>query len=405
MTPARYPLSEHDSDQLPPVRNVLMVTGRADFGGGPEHIFQLAGAIAHCTAVHFACPRDEPYWGRYQSIAGRDRMIEIPHRRLSLGAFIRLVRFIRERKIDVVHAHGRSGGIFARPAAFLAGVRCFYTPNGSTPVTGVKTFLCAAVEYALSIITRGVVAVSGTEAEALQPLCAGRSRLQVIRNGVAIPPPSSPPAPDSRLGSPLRIVHFTRFVFQKNSHLLIDIIASVRNMGNLGSFEFLVLGDGPGRSDFQAALADRSLDDCVKVLGAVSNPGAYLDRAFCLVSTSRWEGLPLALLEGMARGVPVIATNVTGNRDAVADCETGFLYEPSAPHFAAERLVELAHDPVLWKRMAGAARRRAEEEFSVQAMADATLRLYTRSNAPRKTTGRVGASLPSANFTVPDIAQ
>jgi len=357
-----------------------MITGRADFGGGPEHVYQLARVISRATAVHIACPRDEPYWSRYESIVGSDRMVEIPHRRVTLGAFASIFRFIRTRGIDVVHAHGRTGGIYARPAALLAGVRCFYTPNGSTPVAGVRTAVYAAVEYLLSVVTQGVVAVSGTEAEALRPLCAFRARLEVIQNGVEIPPTLD--TPDTRLAGPLRVVHVTRYVFQKNTRLLVDVIAALRDMGHLDSFEFLILGDGPGRPEFEAALAERGLAHCVKVLGAVTNPGSYLGGAFCLVSTSRWEGLPIALLEAMARGVPAIATDVIGNKDAVTDHETGFLYDPAAPQAAAQRLVQLAQDPILWKQMVRAARHKAEQQFSVEAMADATLRLYSRSTRP-----------------------
>jgi len=218
--------------------------------------------------------------------------------------------------------------------------------------------------------------VSGTESIALAPLCAFSDRLEVIQNGVEIP--LELPPPDSRRIGPLRIVHVTRFVFQKNSHLLLDIIAALRNMGQLQEFEFILLGDGPGRAEFECDLAGRGFGNSVKVLGAVSNPGTYLANAFCLVSTSRWEGLPIALLEAMARGVPAIATDVTGNKDAVTDRETGYLYDESTPRAAAQRLVDLARQPALWGKMVRAARRRAEREFSVEAMADATLRLYTR---------------------------
>jgi len=380
-----------------------MITGRADFGGGPEHVFQLAGAIADSTTVHIACPRDEPYWSRYQSIVGPERMIEIPHRRLSPAAFVRLVHFIVKRKIDVVHAHGRSAGIYARPAALIAGARCFYTPNGSTPVSSFRTFMYAAVEYLLSIITDAVIAVSGTEAGALRFLCAGRDRLKVINNGVEIPVRLD--SPDIRLTSPRRIVHVTRFVFQKNSLLLVDVLEALRDMGKLDSFEFLILGDGPDRAQFEAALASRRLAQSVRLLGTVSNPGAYLSDAFSLISTSRWEGLPLALLEGMARGVPAIATDVTGNRDAVTDQETGFLYDPAAPQVAAGRLVQLAQDPALWKEMVSAARERAEEEFSVEAMADATLRLYANSTPSKKSAGHPGVDRPPAALALPGIAR
>jgi len=359
-----------------------MITGRADIGGGPEHVYQLARALITSTAVHIACPREEPYWSRYESLVGPERMVEIPHRRLSPAALARLVRYLRTHKIDIVHAHGRAAGIFARPAALLAGVRCFYTPHGGTPIACARTLFYAAVEYALSTVTSGIIAVSGTEAQSLQSLCALPGRLEVIQNGVEIPPKMD--SPDTRLGDLLRIVHVTRFVFQKNSELLLDVIASLREMGKLDLFEFVVLGDGPGRAAFEAAVASRGLGHWVKILGAVSNPGVHLRSAFCLVSTSRWEGLPLALLEGMARGVPAIATDVPGNKDAVVDHETGFLYGLAAPHTAAARLVQLAAYPILWKQMARAARQRAEEEFSVKTMADSTLRLYTRANRPSR---------------------
>jgi glycosyltransferase involved in cell wall biosynthesis len=404
MIAAHWPLSGRNLEQPTPARNVLMITGRADFGGGPEHVYQLARVISRTTVVHIACPREEPYWSRYESIVGPDRMVEIPHRRVSVGAFARIARYIRVRGIDVVHAHGRTGGIYARPAALLAGVRCFYTPNGSTPVAGLRTAIYAAVEYLLSIVTQGVVAVSNTEAVALRPLCAFRGRLEVIQNGVEIPPPLD--APDNRLTAPLRVVHVTRYVFQKNTGLLVDVIAALRDMGQLDPFEFLLLGDGPGRPEFEAAIAERGLGHCLKILGAVTNPGAYLASAFCLISTSRWEGLPIALLEAMARGVPAIATDVIGNKDAVTDQETGFLYDPCVPEAAAQRLVQLARNPPLWKQMVRAARRKAEQEFSVEVMADSTLRLYSRSTRSGERTDprRARFAPPVAPLPLPAVA-
>jgi glycosyltransferase involved in cell wall biosynthesis len=381
-----------------------MITGRADFGGGPEHVFQLAKAVSRSAPVFIAAPREEPYWSRYESVVGPERLIEIPHRRFSPAALARIVRFIRAQGIDIVHAHGRAAGIYGRPAALLTGVRSFYTPHGGTPVINVRTACYAAVEYLLSSVTHGIVAVSGTESRALRSLCAPGDRLQVIPNGVEIP--RNIDSPDTRLDGPLRVVHVTRFVFQKNSGLLLDVISSLREAGRLDPFEFILLGDGPGRAEFEAAVAARGLGQWVKVLGAVANPAPYFNSAFCFVSTSRWEGLPLALLESMARGVPVIASDVPGNQDAVTDHETGFLYDLGAPGVAAQRLVQLAHYPVLWKQMARAARKKAEQEFSVEAMADATLRLYSRSLPPEKKvrSGRIDVLRPSSARPLPGMA-
>lgn len=226
----------------------------------------------------------------------------------------------------------------------------------------------------------------------------------MIENGVEIP--SILEAPDTRLAGTLRVVHVTRYVFQKNTELLLDIIEVLRDMDCLDRFEFLLLGDGPGRPEFEAAVARRGLAPWVKVLGSVTNPGAWLSGAFCLLSTSRWEGLPIALLEAMARGVPAIATDVTGNKDAVTDHETGFLYDIAAPRTAARRLFELAEHPVLWKQMVRAARQKAEEEFSVEAMAEATLRLYNRrgGNGEKERAGGTRVVRPVPGLEVPGMA-
>jgi len=85
MTSALRPIFSLDPEQNSPARGVLMVTGRADFGGGPEHVFQLAKAVARSTEVFIACPREEPYWGRYESVVGPERMLEIP--RASCASF------------------------------------------------------------------------------------------------------------------------------------------------------------------------------------------------------------------------------------------------------------------------------------------------------------------------------
>jgi len=381
-----------------------MVTGRADYGGGPEHVYQLAKAVSRTNPVYIACPKDEPYWARYQSVVGPERTFELPHRQVSPGAFGRLVRFIRSNGIDIVHAHGRSGGVYARPAALLAGKACFYTPHGSTPVCNVRTAVYAAAEYALSLVTRGLIAVSESEARELTTLCAIPARLEVIRNGVEIPERLD--APDARLAGPLKVVHVTRYVFQKNTPMLLEVITALREMGELHRFEFILLGDGPGRGEFEAAVAEQGLSDFVKVMGAVSNAGARMAEAFCLMSTSRWEGLPIALLEAMARAVPSIATDVTGNKDAVTDGETGFLFPQGNPRQGAERLVQLACDPALWRQMVAAARLRAEREFSVETMAESTLRLYTSRTLPNggvRVPGRV-LERPATGFPRPALA-
>src|SRR5438067_12688453 len=98
-----------DSPQIPSNVSrprVLMITGRADFGGGPEHMYRLAEELRSEADIFIATPREEPYWQRYKSLA-QNRLIEIPHRRFSLAGLVHLCRFVRRHGIGIVHAHGR----------------------------------------------------------------------------------------------------------------------------------------------------------------------------------------------------------------------------------------------------------------------------------------------------------
>jgi glycosyltransferase involved in cell wall biosynthesis len=168
----------------------------------------------------------------------------------------------------------------------------------------------------------------------------------------------------------------TRYDYQKHAELVLDIAEALRSRGVLGSFRFELLGSGPGAANLGNSLRRRKLDAAVRIFGAVDDPARYLGGALAYLSTSRWEGLPLAVLEAMAHGVPVVATNVVGNRDAVVNGNTGFLYEPVEPQAAADALMALAHDPSLRARRAEAARAAAIERYSADRMSAEIVTCY-----------------------------
>lgn len=110
--------------------------------------------------------------------------------------------------------------------------------------------------------------------------------------------------------------------------------------------------------------------------GAVSNPGDYLQTAFCYLSTSRWEGMPMAVLEAMAAGLPVVATDVVGNNDVVVHGKMGFLYDEHKADAAARHIIALADDADLWLRLSQASRTQTCERFGAERMAEETAALY-----------------------------
>jgi glycosyltransferase involved in cell wall biosynthesis len=353
--------------------NVLAITARADHGGGPEHIRTLIGAAPRDVRFAVACPRDKPYWERYGDQVGRENLIEIPHRAISGKALLRLSVEVRSRGILIIHSHGKGAGLYSRALRILTGRPCVHTWHGlhAGEYSRVSRMAYLMLERGLSCFASATIAVSAGEAAQLRSAGLG-SRLRVIPNGVAIPAhrPAAPAA------SPHRVVMMTRYDYQKHAELVIEIAEALRGRGALASFRFDLLGMGPRAAAVSAALRTHELGDAVRIIGAVDDPKAHLRGAFAYLSTSRWEGMPLAVLEAMAHGVPVIATDVVGNRDAVEHGRTGFLYDPAHPAAAADSLLALASDRELWTRASAASRTTAQECYSADRMSAETVACY-----------------------------
>jgi glycosyltransferase involved in cell wall biosynthesis len=353
--------------------NVLLISVRADHGGGPQHIARLMEAAPPDVHFTIACPRERPFWERYAQLAGIDNLIEIPHRKFRPLPLVRLALEVRRRGIAVIHSHGKGAGVYSRALRLLTQRPVVHTFHGlHTGAYGrVATAAYLTLERMLARLTCCAIAVSAGEAAQLWR--AGLQRhLRIIINGVPIPAAASKPA----AAPPHRVVMMTRYDHQKHAELVIDIAEVLRRRGALDEFRFELLGTGPGAAAFAESLRARGLDTAVRLLGAVDDPERCLEGAFAYLSTSRWEGMPLAVLEAMAHGIPVVATDVVGNHDAVTHRHTGFLYDAAEAGAAADGLQALAQDHGVRSRMAGNARATAEKRYSADRMSDETVACY-----------------------------
>lgn len=156
----------------------------------------------------------------------------------------------------------------------------------------------------------------------------------------------------------------------------------------------VIAGDGPEGPDLRA-LAERleltgspgNADPLVRFLGSRSDVPGLLRAADVLLLTSRWEGLPYAVLEAMAAGVPLVATRVGGIPELVVDGATGVVAEPGDTEGIAAALMRLLGDRALRSRLGAEAKRRSRRLFSEARMVDATAVVYRAalSRAPRRT--------------------
>lgn len=173
---------------------------------------------------------------------------------------------------------------------------------------------------------------------------------------------------------PLRLLVVGRLVRQKGVDCLLDAMARLPDPAVVA---LTVVGDGPARPELEAQAARLGLSGRVAFVGWRGRdelPGLY-QTADVFVLPSRDEGMPNVVLEAMACGLPVVATDIPGSRDLVVDGETGVLMavdDTAALHAA---LAQLAADPQARQRMGTAGRQRVAEHFSWGAVAAAYLAL------------------------------
>jgi glycosyltransferase involved in cell wall biosynthesis len=143
-------------------------------------------------------------------------------------------------------------------------------------------------------------------------------------------------------------------------------------------FSALIVGDGPERQEIESAVHALGLETAVRLCGPRRDIPDLLARCDVFALSSRSEGGPISVLEAMAAGLPVVASDVGGVGEIVVDQQTGLLVPPGDPDALAAALERLLADPALRHRLGAAGRERAAQRFSLGALRAAHLELYAR---------------------------
>ncbi|HEY0605027.1 MAG TPA: glycosyltransferase [Herpetosiphonaceae bacterium] len=229
----------------------------------------------------------------------------------------------------------------------------------------------------------GFVAVSGEVAPAIvQTIGTVQHKISVICNGVDVKRYTQPvdrSAIRRRLDLPadarLLIVVGT-LKAQKGHRYLLEALPEV--VAQCPDLHLLIVGDGELRADLAEQSRALGLDRHVHLLGNRGDVPALLAASDYFVLPSLWEGLPMALIEAMASGLPVIATEVSGTRQVMVPRETGLLVPPGDVDSLRAALLQLATNPDQARSMGAAARRRVIAAFSAQQQAAEHVALYRR---------------------------
>jgi glycosyltransferase involved in cell wall biosynthesis len=292
----------------------------------------------------------------------------------------RLTGITRAFAPDLVHAHNPRMAGLAVAAARLA--RPGRRPYVLATYHGAPPGKARAGARVLRLADH-VVCVSEQLAEELAANGVRERRMTVIRNGVSAPP-ALDAAERSRidaelgLGAEPVVTAVGRLVAQKAHHRLVEAAVAVRTQ--VPTARFLIVGDGPLRSELQARIRAAGLEDAVTLTGTRSDARQIIARSDVVALASEWEGLPLVALEALAAGVPIVSTDVAGTAELARSGAA-----VTVPHTAAalaDALVEVLRDPARRQEMGAAACRLHGERFSTEHMVESYLGLYRSVGVP-----------------------
>ena len=377
-----------------------MMVMEATIGGTKRHLHELSvGLHARGWHVEVACPRvraeahgDTSFWDDL-SVAGIPlRPLPMERKvasRVNVEAIGTLARMIREAspRIDVVHAHSAIGGAVARLAVLVAGLwgrrpAVVYTPHGFAFLDGSparrRGFL--AVERILGLTTDRVIGVSPTEAEvAWRRRVVPRERAVAIPNG--IDPTTMPTSADGVRAraeegwdtSPV-VMTVARMTPQKDPSTWLRVAARIA--ASRSDVRFVWVWGGETAQEVRDEAHRLGIADRVDFVGYRPDARRLVAGANVFLLTSRFEGLPYSLIEALAVGVPVVATDVTGTRDVVRHGVTGLLSPAGDVEGLASHVLSMLRDPKRAAALATAGREDVVQRFSIDTMVEATASVY-----------------------------
>jgi glycosyltransferase involved in cell wall biosynthesis len=201
--------------------------------------------------------------------------------------------------------------------------------------------------------------------------------VRVIPNGVDTIFFSSRPTGGGTPGKAARFLFVGRLHASKNLSAVFEAIAALKNNNNF-ECRLDVAGDGPHREDLQRLAADRGISECVAWHGWLDKEGVrrLYRESDCFLNPSQYEGMPNTVLEAMASGLPVIASDVGGNNALVQDGQTGLLVNLAEPASLAAAMAKLAREPELGRLMGNRGRERVERDFSWESVAARYVELF-----------------------------
>lgn len=378
-------------------KKILYVITKSVLGGAQRYIFDLATNLPKSQFdVAVACGGSGPLVAKLQS--ADIRVIAIPHLERDISAwkeiasFFSLFKILARERPDIVHLNsskaGGLGAVAARLASLITGHKLLvvFTVHGWAFNEDRPRWQKKIIHFAswlASLFQDKLVVINAADYKAAQkfvPISKIELVYHGVKSGVVRPREEARAffaeklkADDNRgviiLGATAELTR------NKGLDYLIEAMRQVKNKNP--NAKAVIMGDGERRQELQSKIKNSNLDDTVHLAGFVPEADNILGGLDVFVMPSLKEGLPYALMEAMAAGLPVIASAVGGIPDLVKNRKNGILVPPKNSRALAEAILLAASRPELRQTLGKEAQRTIKNQFALGVMMEKTAKIYS----------------------------
>lgn len=295
--------------------------------------------------------------------------------------FLQVIRCIVKEKPDIIHCHSAKGGIFGRVAGWLTGKKTFYTAHAFS-------FLCTSSHLKRQIF---LFLERLTKMNAYLLACSESERMMGIQEVKysedhallwhnSVPDINLPPEGNCRQPQDPYICYIGRPCYQKNTLFLTEVMKQVKARGCPLKLQLLGVGYYSSElAELKEAIKNNGLKDTISLQPWISHDECLqlVKQSMFYISTSRYEGLPLSIIEAMSLGKAIIASDVVGNKDCVSNGINGYLLPLQASLFA-EKIVMLWKDEKKRKELETESRKIFVSDFCIDTQIDKLFMIYNK---------------------------
>ena len=309
---------------------ILYVITGGDVGGAQKHVYYMAKwFLAKGHEVQVVVGENGPF----VDILAKENIcvtiISIPRKiklKKDIIAILKVYRFLKNGKFDIIHSHSSKAGIIARIAGFLNHTKKnIYTAHGyvftDPTLSKRKKTIYLLLEKICSLISTDIITVSKYDYEKAMEHGLNHRKIHIVYNGTPAESFITTNVLDKKIRSLQNrnkmIIGFVgRFASEKNIDMILRV-ASLYKMNNKENVEFWLIGDGPLFNYYNSKIEEQELSAIIHLKGHQHHILSWMDKMNILIITSHKEGLPFVLLEALSRGLPVVSTDAGGIKEVV----------------------------------------------------------------------------------------